>query len=189
MYFISQSSPREEKKKGHVHYGWVSWPSRSHWNIPITELLPEKKCQETILRIFKQLYLSPSFRFICSCLWKKHLLVVGLGLSLKADTSLHLQWTFKATLSASHLTSGHVFHRRLGQVATSTNHALSFIPAQEYEVFTLLGYHASLSSHVGGFWAVCLNNNCWNATMSHSTCLSKPTVKPFYQPPLFLTAK
>lgn len=41
------------------------------------------------------------------------------------------------------------------------------------------GLHAPSSSHVGGFGAVCLNNNHWNATMSHS----KVSFKAHCQPP------
>lgn len=41
------------------------------------------------------------------------------------------------------------------------------------------GLHAPSSSHVGGFGTVCLNNNHWNATMSHS----KVSFKAHCQPP------
>ncbi len=76
-------------------------------------------------------------------------------------------------IDVSHIPGGFLEHslRPIPPWAAHTN-------ARIRSVYSF-GLHAPSSSHVGGFGAVCLNNNHWNATMSHS----KVSFKAHCQPP------
>lgn len=52
-----------------------------------------------------------------------------------------------------------------------------------------LGLHAPSSSCVASFGAVCLNNNHWNATMSHSEVSFKDHCQPLLPTPTFSHGK
>ena len=90
----------------------------------------------------------------------------------------------------------HVFHislmypRWFFWMPFPPNHTLNFTYQLKNKKCLLFGLHAPSSSHVGRFGAVCVNNNPWNATMSHSKVSFKAHCQPPpYQPPHFLTAK